>query len=277
MPPFGRRKLTCWLRFDGGLWWTTPDGAEATRARHAHEVARGYESHLIGRADTSDRVSGVQVGAGLAIHNPGDGWVSLPHLIRELADELVRRGGRLVTGAGRCSVLVEDGRARGVRGADGTSWRGDAVVAACGAQTPAVLAELGVDLPDASPLSMLVITEPVETEVVTVLNTPRAAMRPNPGSTFAIDQELIAEASALLQGDVTLRAASWRLGRKPIPADGEPVFGELESVPGCHVAFTHSGATLGLIAGELTAYEVLTGTGHPLLADFRPERFSRTG
>ncbi|MEU8142411.1 FAD-binding oxidoreductase [Nonomuraea sp. NPDC048901] len=300
MPPFGRRKLTCWLRFDGGLWWTTPDGAEATRARHAHEVARGYESHLIGRADTSDRVSGVQVGAGLAIHNPGDGWVSLPHLIRELADELVRRGGRLVTGAGRCSVLVEDGRARGVRGADGTSWRGDAVVAACGAQTPAVLAELGVDLPDASPLSMLVITEPVETEVVTVLNTPRAAMRPNPGSTFAIDhswyeehitehangscsidekyvKELIAEASVLLQGDVTLRAASWRLGRKPIPADGEPVFGELESVPGCHVAFTHSGATLGLIAGELTAYEVLTGTGHPLLADFRPERFSRTG
>ncbi|MCA2220937.1 NAD(P)/FAD-dependent oxidoreductase [Nonomuraea aurantiaca] len=288
-----------WLRFDGGLWWTTPDGAEATRARHAHEVARGYESHLIGRADTSDRVSGVQVGAGLAIHNPGDGWVSLPHLIRELADELVRRGGRLVTGAGRCSVLVEDGRARGVRGADGTSWRGDAVVAACGAQTPAVLAELGVDLPDASPLSMLVITEPVETEVVTVLNTPRAAMRPHPGSTFAIDhswyeehitehddgscsidekyvKELVAEASALLQGDVTLQAASWRLGRKPIPADGEPVFGELESVPGCHVAFTHSGATLGLIAGELTAYEVLTGTGHPLLEDFRPGRFTRT-
>ncbi|WP_433511998.1 NAD(P)/FAD-dependent oxidoreductase [Nonomuraea sp. CA-143628] len=338
-----------WLRFDGGLWWTTPDGAEATRARHAHEVANGYESHLVdghgsesppisgadadggvpgggdagrrvsgvqanadadaGRqvsgvqADTGGRrVSGVRVGAGerLAIHNPGDGWVSLPHLIRELADELVRRGGRIVTGAGRCSVIVEDGRARGVRGADGTSWRGDAVVAACGAQTPAVLADLGVDLPDASPLSMLVITEPVETEVVTVLNTPRAAMRPNPGSTFAIDhswyeeqitehddgscsidekyvKELVAEASALLQGDVTLRAASWRLGRKPIPGDGEPVFGELESVPGCHVAFTHSGATLGLIAGELTAYEVLTGTGHPLLDDFRPGRFSRTG
>ncbi|MEU7739118.1 FAD-binding oxidoreductase [Nonomuraea sp. NPDC049158] len=289
-----------WLRFDGGLWWTTPDGGEATRARHAHEVASGYESHLIGRADTSDRVSGVQVGAGLAIHNPGDGWVSLPHLIRELADELVRRGGRLVTGAGRCSVIVEDGRARGVRGADGTAWRGDAVVAACGAQTPAVLAELGVNLPDASPLSMLVITEPVETEVVTVLNTPRAAMRPNPGSTFAIDhswyeehitehddgscsidekyvKELVAEASALLQGDVTLRAASWRLGRKPIPGDGDPVFGELESVPGCHVAFTHSGATLGLIAGELTAYEVLTGTRHPLLEDFRPGRFIRTG
>ncbi|SDL36706.1 hypothetical protein SAMN05421869_12536 [Nonomuraea jiangxiensis] len=48
-------------------------------------------------------------------------------------------------------------------------------------------------------------------------------------------------------------------------------------MPGCHVAFSHSGATLGLIAGELTAYEVLTGTGHPLLEDFRPERFTRRG
>ncbi|WP_431917117.1 NAD(P)/FAD-dependent oxidoreductase [Nonomuraea jabiensis] len=288
-----------WLRFDGGLWWTTPDGAERTRARHEHEIERGYESHLLDRADVGGRVAGVRAGprGGLAIHNPGEGWVSLPHLIQQLADELVRRGGRLVTGAGRCSVTVEDGRARGVRSADGTSWSGDAVVVACGAQTPSVLAELGVNLPDASPLSMLVVTEPVETEVVTVLNTPRAAMRPNPGSTFAIDhswyeehivehedgscsideayvKELLAEASALLQGEVSLQAASWRLGRKPIPGDGEPVFGEMEAVPGCHVAFTHSGATLGLIAGELTAYEVLTGARHPLLKDFRPERFA---
>ncbi|MEV6034168.1 hypothetical protein AB0L65_23650 [Nonomuraea sp. NPDC052116] len=151
---------------------------------------------------------------GLAIHNPGEGWVSLPHLIQALADELVRRGGRLVTGAGRCSVTVEDAVHARRHGA-------------------------------------------VETEAVTVLNTPRAAMRPHPGSTFAIDhswyeehivehddgscsideayvKELLAEASALLQGEVSLRAASWRLGRKPIPGDGERVFGELEAVPGCH-------------------------------------------
>ncbi|MBT2233296.1 FAD-binding oxidoreductase [Nonomuraea sp. NEAU-A123] len=291
-----------WLRFDGGLWWTTPDGSEKTRARHAHEVANGYESHLVDRAHAGRRTGGVQVGPSehLAIHNAGEGWVSLPHLIQELADELVHRGGQIVTGAGHCSVTVQDGRARGVSSADGTSWRGDAVVVACGAQTSAVLADLGVDVPDGSPLSMLVITEPVRTEVTTVLNTPRAAMRPHPESRFAIDhswyeehivehedgscsideiyvKELVAEASALLDGDISLEAASWKLGRKPIPGDGQPVFGELEAVPGCHVAFTHSGATLGLIAGELTAYEVLTGVRHPLLKDFRPERFTQKG
>ncbi|NUR94520.1 MAG: FAD-binding oxidoreductase [Kribbellaceae bacterium] len=275
-----------WLRFDGGVWWTTPDRSDVTRARHEHEVAKGYDSHLVSRPPAGQ----------LAIHNPGEGWVSLPHLIEELAAELIRRGGEVVTGAGRCSVLVENGRARGVHGAAGTEWRGDSVVVACGAATPAVVSELGVTIPDASPLSMLVVTDSVEADLSTVLNTPRAAIRPNPGSTYAVDhswyeehivehddgsysideryvKELLAEASALFADDVELQPASWKLGRKPIPGDGRPVFGELDTVPGCHVAFTHSGATLGLIAGELTAYEILTGTRHPLLADFRPSRF----
>jgi glycine/D-amino acid oxidase-like deaminating enzyme len=40
------------------------------------------------------------------------------------------------------------------------------------------------------------------------------------------------------------------------------------------VAFTHSGATLGLVAGELLAGEVLTGRPNPLLEPFRPARFA---
>ncbi|WP_345430123.1 hypothetical protein [Actinoallomurus vinaceus] len=39
------------------------------------------------------------------------------------------------------------------------------------------------------------------------------------------------------------------------------------------MAFTHSGATLGLIAGELFADEIVTGEAHPLLEAFRPGRF----
>lgn len=196
-------------------------------------------------------------------------------------------------------VEPADGRASGARSENGQSWHGDAVVVAYGSHTPAVVTQLGVHIPDGSVPSMLVITEPARAAAKTVLNTPRAAMRPNPGETFAIDhswyedrivehedgtwsideatvKELTGEASALLGDAEPLTPASWKLGRKPIPGDGLPVFGELATVPGCHVAFTHSGATLGLIAGELTAYEVLTGTRHPLLAEFRPERFSTT-
>jgi fructosyl amine oxidase (glucosone-forming) len=154
-----------------------------------------------------------------------------------------------------------------------------------------------VHIGNASPVSMLVVTEPVERGLRTVLNTPRAAVRPNPGNTLALDhdwyedriteqqdgsfsideevvQELADEASKLLAGNPELKPASWKIGRKPIPGDGEPVFGELAAVPGCYVAFTHSGATLGLVAGELMAGEILTGAKHPMLATFRPERFA---
>ena len=41
------------------------------------------------------------------------------------------------------------------------------------------------------------------------------------------------------------------------------------------MAFTHSGATLGLVAGELLSEEIVSGTPHPLLDPFRPDRFAR--
>ena len=64
------------------------------------------------------------------------------------------------------------------------------------------------------------------------------------------------------------------VGRKPIPGDGDPVFGELQAIPGYFVAFSHSGATLGLIAGELLAYEIVRGAAHPMLAEFNLRRFA---
>ncbi len=47
----------------------------------------------------------------------------------------------------------------------------------------------------------------------------------------------------------------------------------MKDIPGYYVAFSHSGATLGLIVGELLAYEVASGAEHPMLATFRPGRF----
>ncbi|WP_104181969.1 FAD-binding oxidoreductase [Arthrobacter sp. B0490] len=287
-----------WLHFDGGLHWAATGEEETTKARHAYEKAHGYDSKLVNPETVRDYTTGINPAAvpNTAIFNPGEGWVSLPHLIEFLMEEFKHLGGELVTHAGKTSVLVTDGRATGVATAEGEQYRANAVVVACGPQTPAVVKELGVDIPDASPVSMLVITEPTPQTVRPVMNTPRAALRPNPGNTLALDhdwyeesitenadgtytipepvvQQLADEAATLLEGAPTLRAASWKLGRKPIPGDGEPVFGELQKVPGCFVAFTHSGATLGLIGGELLAEEILTGQKHPMLETFRPERF----
>jgi glycine/D-amino acid oxidase-like deaminating enzyme len=288
-----------WLQFGGGLMWNAAGERAVTEARHAYEKSVGYDSKLLAPEDVAAVTPGIDSGAvpENAIFNPGEGWVSLPDLVEFLMEEFHGRGGRLVLNAGKASVVVDGGRAVGVETAAGETYDADAVLVACGAATPAVVAPLGVEIPNGSPVSMLVVTKPVEHDVRAVMNTPRAAVRPNPGSTFALDhdwyeehitehgegsfsipdevvQELADEASKLVAGNPELKPASWKIGYKPIPGDGEPVLGELGQVPGCFVAFTHSGATLGLIVGELLAGEILTGGKHPMLATFRPSRFS---
>ena len=287
-----------WLQFGGGLMWNPEGKSAVTEARHAYEKSIGYDSKLLEPAAIGGVTPGIDASAvpENAIFNPGEGWVSLPDLVDFLMDEFHERGGKLVTNAGKASVVLTDGVASGVTTADGETYGADAVLVACGAATPAVVAPLGVEIPNASPIAMLVVTKPVEHSLNAVLNTPRAAVRPNPGGTLALDhdwyeehitefedgsftipdevvQELADEASKLVAGNPELTPASWKIGRKPIPGDGEPVFGELEKAPGCFVAFTHSGATLGLIAGELMADEIVSGRKHPMLATFRPERF----
>lgn len=79
----------------------------------------------------------------------------------------------------------------------------------------------------------------------------------------------------MLEGNPTLELHGIGIGPKPIPGDGEPVLGEIDDIPGCHVAFSHSGATLGLIVGELLAYEIATGSRHPMLETFRASRFAQ--
>ena len=90
---------------------------------------------------------------------------------------------------------------------------------------------------------------------------------------LAIVDELLAEATGLLAGHPRLAPARIGIGPKPVPGDGEPVLGRVDVIAGLYVAFTHSGATLGLIAGELLAYEITQRSAHPMLADFNLRRF----
>ncbi|MHA6310071.1 NAD(P)/FAD-dependent oxidoreductase [Pantoea sp. S-LA4] len=294
---FARHPTLDWLRFDGGICWSDSD-VTATEARHAYEKAHGYDSQLITAENVAQADAAVDPDAlaAQAIFNPGEGWVSLPHLVDYLVNQFRALGGEVVEHAGKASVITDRGRACGIR-SDKGELRADAVLVACGPWTPDVVAPLGVTIPNGSPVSMLVITEPSAQPLKAVLNTPRAAVRPNPGNRFALDHDwyeadiqpladgeyrideqvvaqLAQEASRLLRGDRPLKAESWKIGLKPIPGDGDPVLGELQKVPGCYVAFSHSGATLALIVGELLADEMVSGEKHPMLASFGAERFS---
>ena len=289
-----------WLHFDGGLSWQAEAQAEELYGRHQHELAHGYDSHLL----TSDQIAAHTPGVNPAavpprgaIWNPGEGWVDLPSLVQFLAKDFVERGGQLVTNVGRSRIVTEAGAVAGVRSEHGAGFAVEAALLATGAAVPAMAAELGLAIPDVSPVCLLVTTKPVRHELTAVLNTPRASVRPTPHGALAVDsdwttanitratdgsyatppgtvEELLAEAAMLLIGIPQLEADWYGVGPKPIPGDGEPVLGQIDDIAGLYVAFTHSGATLALIAGELLAYEITRGTAHPMLAEFNARRFA---
>jgi glycine/D-amino acid oxidase-like deaminating enzyme len=284
-----------WLRFDGGLNW----GA-GSRASFERQKAVGYAAEWVYPDEIPRVAPGVDPGAvpeDGAILNPGEGWVDLPSLIDVLAKELTDLGGTLALDTGPATVSLSGDRVVGARTESGLVLDADVVVLATGAAVPSALARLGVSIGDRTPISVLLRTRPVATGLRTVLNTPRVSIRPTPDGALALDSGwaeeqvvrhddgtchvpesvvdgLLAEATAVLAGHPGLPLESVAAGRKPIPADGEPVLGPVPGIDGLHVAFTHSGATLGLIAGELLADQIVTGEVHPLLASFGPGRFT---
>ncbi len=185
-----------------------------------------------------------------------------------------------MTDQGAARVVVEGGRAVGAETGAGNRFPADAVLLATGPAVPKMVAQAGQIIEDATPVALLVQTKPLAHPLRAVLNTPRVAVRPAPGGTFSLDADwaadegvkmredggrdidaavvdaLLAEGSKVMEGNPKLEIASIGVGGKPIPGDGEPVLGALKAIPGYYLAFSHSGATLGLIVGELLAYEV---------------------
>jgi glycine/D-amino acid oxidase-like deaminating enzyme len=289
-----------WLRFDGGLTWDADDGSNKIAEAFAHEQSLGYDAQLLAPEQVAAVTPGVDARAITrqgAIFNPGEGWVDLPSLIRVLLDEFATLGGEIVTQAGRATVDIKAGRAAGVATTSGKRFEADAVLVATGAAVPKMVSDVGVAIPDATPISLLVRSKPLKAGLRAVLNTPRVAIRPTPDGAIVFDaawseeevvrhadgtyevqestvQKLAEEASAVLAGNPKIEVESYGVGPKPVPQDGEPVLGALDAVPGYFVAFTHSGATMGLITGELLAREIVTGEASPLLATFRPGRFA---
>lgn len=289
---------TSYLRFDGALKWGGED--ESFRDTYEYERAGGYDSQWLDReqvaALTPDVDADAVSGEG-AIFNRGEGWVNLPDLIGALLAEATADGAEVIENAGEVRVDVRGGAAVGVVLGDGSPLAADRVVLATGGDVPAQLAALGVTVPDATPAAFVVITEPVEPRVRTVLNTPRVAVRPMPDGRLVLDADwaersiivepdgsltvpdesvrgLLDEGSRVLAGHPTLVAQRVAAGLKPIPGDGEPVVGPVPALDNLFTLFTHSGATLGLILGELVAEEIVTGKPSPVLDAFRLDRFA---
>ncbi len=279
-----------WWHGGGAMAWPVA-AADVGRLRRW-----GYGVEEISREATLARepgLAGAALGDGPFAYFPDEAWLDAV----VYAGAMLLRAETLGAEFRRGSVedlLVEDGRAAGIRLADGGTIRADTVVNCAGARANSVVRESSLHLPLARRRGLLVVTPPVATGLSRVLHTPGVNVRPDGSGRLmlqadamdaALDETstqasvaapaalLMDEARRLLPAVGNAAAETARIGVRPTTADGLPALGPVPGLPGYHVVVTHSAVTLGAHLGRLMAATVTDGELPAALAPFAAARF----
>jgi glycine/D-amino acid oxidase-like deaminating enzyme len=179
------------------------------------------------------------------------------------------------------------GRLRAVRTTKG-DLTADALVVACGTDTPRVAALAGVRVPLKDAPGVLVHVPPQPRLIDRVALTPVGNVKQKPdgrivtGSDFAsgggdtsreAGERHLKTMSAVLPALATAGVEKMTQGFRPMPADGMPIVGFAPGRSDLYLAVMHSGVTLGALVGQLAATEILDGVRVDPLAAYRLERF----
>lgn len=211
-----------------------------------------------------------------AVWTPGDGAVDSVGVVERLVEGARAHGARVHANSPVIRVVRNPaGHIAGVETAIGLV-SGATVVLAAGVGTAALAASVGVDVPvSASPCPLMRFRGPADL-VRTVISNPDFDLRQVSADRLiaAADSPELALAAlrSSFRGAAGVELLSTRIGQRPMPADGEPIIGPVDEVPGLYVAVTHAAVTLAPALGRLIAREILDGTADPLLAESRLTR-----
>ncbi|WP_051341654.1 glycine oxidase ThiO [Azospirillum halopraeferens] len=286
--------LTVDLRWDGTVQIAL-SADDTARLRHHHAFARslGLEQHWLTGAEALRREPHLRPGLGGALFSPGDGQVDNRKVAAALVVALRRAGGRLHEDRAVEEVVVERGRATGVRVA-GTLHRADRVVLAAGAWSRRIPGIPPEALPPVRPVKgqMLALRmDPAAPLLRGVVWTPTAYLVPR------ADGRLIVGATVEERGfDDRLTAGGvyalldgvWRAlpgvedlpidemwtGLRPGSRDDAPVLGPCP-VDGLVLATGHhrNGILLAPVTADAVAGFVLTGDLDAAARPFTLDRF----
>lgn len=165
----------------------------------------------------------------------------------------------------------------------------DALVVACGIDTPAVASKAGVAVPLKDAPGVLIHTTPLPPLTGPVTLAPRAHFRQYadgrlvagvdfggsevPDATFDYGQELMARAAEYLPALSAASLESVSRGQRVMPLDEYPIVGFAAACPNLYVVAMHSGITLAPLMGHSAATEILDGVRLDSLEPYRLERF----
>jgi glycine/D-amino acid oxidase-like deaminating enzyme len=281
---------------DGGsLEWAESDDQERELRERVHRLAsRGYPAEWIGRERAlelepalaiPDRVREVAFYA-------ADAWLDAPRLIGRLLAAASARGAEVLEGRAVTSLRTRGDRVEALV-ADGGELVAQSFLACVGPATQAFLEPLGVVVPVGRLPGLLAVTSRQgPTTLRRVVHAPGIHLRPDAGGGLLLGAEdvdalarssgsppqlaelLLERARRVVPEARHLKIVDSRIGVRPMPADDHTIAGRIPGFTNAWVIATHSGMTLGPLLGRLLADEIVRAVPSPMLAPFRPERFS---
>jgi glycine/D-amino acid oxidase-like deaminating enzyme len=311
-----RRSLDMWHRFaqrlgaDAALSWggelhwaATEAGAAALIERGKELLSWGYPIRLLSGADVKHMEPNLVSGPiACASFSELDGQVETGALVRAAISQATAQGLTLRTQSTLTSIIfdepsAENRRITGVQTSTGTIPC-DVLVMTGGADSPALAALAGIDLPLAHTLGITLITEPTARifRQAAVVHTAsdldlQVGLRQWPngsvmihgglssgsgsyGRTDAEVQKIVKAAVRFVPALEDVPIKEVRRGRRPIPADGLPILGFTDAVPNLYLAAMHSGVTLAALVGAFATIEIVDHVPIDLLAPYRFARFN---
>ncbi|MBM3450386.1 MAG: FAD-binding oxidoreductase [Armatimonadetes bacterium] len=285
-----------WLHAHGNIEWKTHASAVQ---KLSEKVARlrswGYQAEILTHAEVAalEPEFAPPADAPWFAFYPGEGYVDTPLLIGGLL-RAARRHGATVRTQTPVAGFVRDGtRVTGAKTADGETVGADVVVLAAGHRTDTVGSLLGVRIPMAPSPGYLMISAASPVRLNATLHAPDVSVRHDgagrimmrsgefdpqtwegmPRSPMpAFWETVYARTIALLPALAGTSIETFRVGVRPIPADGFPIVGPVPGTPGAYVVCAHSGVTMAPLLGRLAAREIMAGDVDARLSPYRPER-----
>jgi glycine/D-amino acid oxidase-like deaminating enzyme len=282
---------------DGGSleWAEADDAARELRARVERLASRGYLAEFIGRERALSLEPGLAIPEAVreVAFYGGEAWLDVPRLIRTLLAGATAKGAAVRENTPVRSVRAQDGRVDALV-VDGGEIRATSVLVCVGPTARVFVEGLGVPMPVGRVFGLLTITSRPRVALGRVVHAPGLHLRPDAGGglmlgTDDLNGPVVENASPAERAHIASRmleragrvfpaardveVVEYRVGVRPMPADGHTIAGRLPQLANAWVLATHSGVTLGPLLGRLMADEIVRGASTPMLAPFRPDRF----
>lgn len=237
---------------------------------------------------------------------PQDGHIDPVATTQRILAYAVAKGAQVLHPCSVDEIRLDRGRVQGVRTSKGDYHLLDYLVSACGTDTSALLAKVGVKIGMNAVPGLKIHTHPIASTTRKVYDFSSALewkQMPNgeavaiyvggppktpthePVYAGALRSHPTQELAAMHGESLKMKAAKYWpalkearvkdviVGYRPMPLDGLPMIGKVPGAAGMYMVATHSGVTLAPLLGKFAAQEVLTSERLAVLAKYRPERF----